>query len=316
MIKKAGHILLFLLGVFLLFLFTAEGDAGFPRQIIDDFGQKVIISKKPERIVSLAPANTEILFAIGAGSKLVGVTTYCDFPPEAKEIDKIGGYTTPDIETIVAKNPDLVFAAYGNGEENIEKLRELGIAVVSLYPRSLEDVLKDIVMVGQATGFEDKAEGLVLNLRKRIKVVEEKSRKIPQEKRPWILWIMWYPELWTAGTGTFFDELVKIAGGRNVAFDLQGWKVISKETVLMRDPDIIVCSQMGTTGELLLEKMKGDPEFKKMQVIKEGQIYVIEQDLLELPGPRIVEGLERIDEYITDFWKEGTKNDQNKRCDR
>lgn len=305
MIGKSKHILLFLMGAFVLFLATTQGNASFPRQIVDDFGQEVVINKKPERIVSLAPANTEILFAIGAGNKLVGVTTYCDFPPEAKRIDKIGGYTTPDIEAIIAKNPDLVLAAYGNGEENIEKLRELGITVVSLYPKSVEGILEDIIMVGQATGFEDEAQKLVVSLKERIKVVEEKGKKIPEDKRPGILWIMWYPELWTAGTGTFFDRLVKIAGGKNVAFDLQGWKVISKETIITRDPDIIVCSQMGATGELLLEKIKSDSEFKKMRAVKEGQIYVVDQDLLELPGPRIVEGLEKIEEYVTRFLERG-----------
>ena len=160
-------------------------------------------------------------------------------------------------------------------------------------------------MVGQATGFEDEAQKLVASLKERIKVVEEKGKKIPEDKRPGILWIMWYPELWTAGTGTFFDRLVKIAGGKNVAFDLQGWKVISKETIITRDPDIIVCSQMGATGELLLEKIKSDSEFKKMRAVKEGQIYVVDQDLLELPGPRIVEGLEKIEEYVTRFLERG-----------
>jgi len=275
-----------------------------PPKIVDDFGYEVTIIKKPERIISLSPANTEILFAIGAGDKVVGVTEYCDFPPEVKEIDKVGGYTTPNIEAIVAKNPDLVVASYGNGEENIKRLKELGITVLTLYPKSLQDILKDIKLVGEATGFDDEAKKLVENLQRRINLIEEENKKIPEEKRPRILWLMWYPELWTAGKGTFFDQLVKLAGGENVAFDLKGWKIISKETVLARDPQIILCSQMGT-GDVLLKKIVEDPELSKIWAVKNGKVYEIDQNILERPGPRIVEALEKINCYINEALEGG-----------
>lgn len=281
-----------------------EAIGAFPREIVDDFGYRVRIEKKPERIISLSPANTEILFAIGAGDKVVGVTEHCDYPPKVKEIVKVGGYATPNIEAIIAKNPDLVIASYGNGEENIKKLKELGITVLSLYPKSLQDLLKDIELVGKATGFDNEAKKLVENLQRRINLIEEKNKKIPEEKRPRILWLMWYPELWTAGKGTFFDQLVKLAGGENVAFDLKGWKIISKETVLARDPQIILCSQMGT-GDVLLKKIVEDPELSKIWAVKNGKVYEIDQNILERPGPRIVEALEKIDHCIDKFLEGG-----------
>jgi len=272
--------------------------AKFPKGIVDDFGKKVIVAKKPERIVSLSPANTEILFAIGAGDKLVGVTEYCNFPPQAKKIEKIGGYSTPNIEAIVAKKPDLIVASYGNGEENIKKLREIGLTVIALNPKSLQGVLQDIILVGKATGYEEEAERLVKNLQERINTVRNKGYKIPESKKPRILWVMWYPELWTAGNETFFDELVNIAGGKNIAHDFKGWKIISKEVVLERDPQIIFCSQHKENREQISQKILNDPQLSQIEAIKNKRVYELNPDIIERPGPRLIEGLEKINYYL------------------
>lgn len=278
----------------------AKASDSFPRELVDDFGDRVVIKKKPERIVSLSPTNTEILFAIGAQERIVGVTDYCDFPPRAREIDSIGGYSTPNIEAIVAKDPDLIVASYGNGEENIKRLRELGFPVLALHPHSLRGVLTDIELVGKATGYEKEAKDLVEKLKERIDKVRKKGMDIPEEKKPSVLWLMWYPDLWTAGAGTFFDELVQIAGGKNIAHDLDGWKRINKEVVLARNPQIIICSRMGEKKGFLSQVIE-DPQLKRTAAVKNGHVHEINADLLELPGPRIVEGLEKISGYIQDI---------------
>ena len=286
-----------------LLLGGVEGKANFPRQVIDDFGEKVIISKKPQRIISLSPANTEILFAIGAGDKVVGVTTYCDFPLEVKEIDKVGGFATPNVEAILAKKPDLVVASYGNREESVKRLRELGITVVAVYPKTLEDVLNDIKLVGEATGYEKEATKLLEKLKKRIDLIRKKGNKIPGEKRPRILYLVWYPELWTAGKGTFANDLIQIAGGKNIASDIQGWKIISKEVVIEKDPQITFCSGMGENSFIIKEKILQDADLQKVSALQSGRVYTISSDIVERPGPRVVDGLEKISYYIQNWWE-------------
>jgi len=278
-----------------------EGKASFPQRIVDDFGYKVIINKKPERIISLSPANTEILFAIGAGDKVVGVTNYCDFPPQVKKIDKVGGFTTPNIETIVNKNPDLVVASYGNGEENIKRLKELGITVLSLYPKSVEGILKDIKLVGEATGYRNEAIKLVKGLGRRIALIKDKTIKIPEGRRPRVLYLVWYPELWTAGKGTFANDLIEMAGGKNIASDIQGWKIISKEVVIDRDPEVIFCSGMGKNSVILMRKILKDADLQKTSAPQNNRVYPITSDIVERPGPRIVDGLEKMREYLSSF---------------
>lgn len=300
---KPRYALLVLAVIFCVAVFVggAKGKTNFPRQLIDDFGQEVTINKKPGRIISLSPANTEILFAIGAGDKVVGVTEYCDFPPQVKEIDKVGGFTTPNVEAILAKRPDLVVASYGNGEENIKRLKELGVAVLSLYPKSVQDILKDIKLVGEATGYEKEAAKLVEDLKRRINSIKEESSKIPEGKRPRVLYLVWYPELWTAGKGTFANDLVEMAGGKNIASDIQGWKIIGKEVVVDRDPEVIFCSGMGKNSAILKEKILKDPDLQKISALKNNRVYTISSDIVERPGPRIVDGLERMKEYLSSF---------------
>jgi len=268
--------------------------------VIDDLGKKVVIEKYPKKIISLSPSNTEILFALGLGDRIIGVTDYCDYPPQAKQIDKIGGYSTPNIEKIVAKNPDLVLVAYRNGEGNILALKNLGLTVVSLNPKNIEDILKDIQLVGKITGKEKKAEQITSNMRKRIEMVREKNVKVPQEERIRVLYLVWYPQLWTSGKETYPDELIEIAGGKNIAWDVKGWKQINKETVIDRDPQVIICSGMGENAAALKKNILNDPELKKTSAVKNSCVYAIsDSNIIELAGPRIVEGLEKIDELIS-----------------
>ncbi|WP_257640110.1 ABC transporter substrate-binding protein [Archaeoglobus fulgidus] len=156
---------------------------------VDDTGY-TINEGNPQRIVSLAPSNTEILFAIGAGDRVVGVTDYCNYPPEVVEKKKkgelvsIGGYTTINIEKVVSLKPDLVVATYGNGIENIETLRRMGLTVIAFDPKSVEDVMKDIILIGVATGEKENATKLVQEMLERIEKVRESMKDKPKSGLP------------------------------------------------------------------------------------------------------------------------------------
>ena len=183
MLKRRHSLLILAVLCTMLPAGSAKGIMSFPRQIIDDSGYTVVISTRPERIISLAPSATEILFAIGAGDNMVGVTTYCDFPAQARSIDKVGGFTTPNIEGILAKQPDLVFASYRKGKESIERLRELGVTVISFDSESVDGILQNIRLAGQATGYEADAEKLVQELRTKVNLVKEQSSKVPDNSQ-------------------------------------------------------------------------------------------------------------------------------------
>ena len=267
----------------------------------DDFGWIVTFdrSRRPQRIISLAPSNTEILFALGLGDRIVGVTDYCDYPPEAKRIVSIGGYSTPDAERIVSQNPDLVLAALGNGQENISLLKNLGFSVVALNPRSLEGILKNIELVGEITGSQKQAEELIFSIRGKIEVIGEKVRQREIEERPRVLYIVWYPELWVAGSNTFPDELIRIAGGRNIAAEIEGWKIMSMESVVEGDPEVIICSGHTGASYTIRDNILKDSQFENLKAVKSGRVYpVADPDTTELPGPRIIEGLEEIYHFL------------------
>ena len=217
--------------------------------VTDDFGYTVPISARPERIVSLAPANTEILFAVGAGDRVVAVTEYCTFPEEATTLPVIGGYSTINIERIVAANPDLIFAYHGNGEENINYLKHLGYNVITLNADSIAGTLHDIRLVGEAVGCTETAEKLVSAMEIRLSAVSEKLAGIPESEKPTMVHSMWTDPLWVSGNNTFQNEMIQFAGGINAVVTTEGWGIVTLEKFLLIDPDIsFVDTGMGNGG--------------------------------------------------------------------
>lgn len=265
----------------------------FPRSLVDDEGSWVYLERRPERIVSLAPANTEMLFALGAGSRLVGVTTYCDYPLQATYITKVGDYTSPSNELIVSLCPDLVLAAYGNDKDSLERLSALGYTIAALHPKTLTGVLHDIELVARLTGQDPEGEVLLGQLKGRIDQIRE--RVLRREGPPPRVWyVVWYPELWSAGCGTFAHDLLQTIGVRNIAENVDGWKILSKETVILEDPEIILCSAMDTSPDFRRQSILEDSQLAGVSAVRTGRVYVVNQDLVERPGPRIVDGLEEL----------------------
>lgn len=215
------------LGIFvvLLSLFVAcappaEEVVSSPMEVTDQLGRVVKLDKIPERIISLSPSNTEILFALGLADKVVAVTDYCNFPPEAQAKPKIGGFTTTNIEQVVVLSPDLVLATEIHEARIIPSLEGKGLTIFALDPKTLEEVLESITLVGEVTGKGEEASQLVAEMRSRIKVVTDKTDNMPEAQRPRVFYITWHDPLMTPGAETRHNELIRMAGGINIARDL------------------------------------------------------------------------------------------------
>jgi iron complex transport system substrate-binding protein len=208
--------------------------------VVDDLGRLVAINGTPQRIVSLAPSNTEILFALGLGDKVVGVTDWCDYPSEALDKEKVGSYDTPDIEKIVALNPDLVLVAYGTTMDVINNLVGLGLTVFGIKTTDLDDLLDDIRTVGNITGKKVEAQALTSEMASKIEAITVATSEL--EGRPRVFYIVWHDPLWTAGSETFIHELIEKGGGVNICQNITGYATITLEEIIARDPEIIITS--------------------------------------------------------------------------
>jgi len=252
--------------------------------VFDDLGRLVAINGTPQRIVSLAPSNTEILFALGLGEKVVGVTDWCDYPPEALEKEKVGGYDTPDIEKIVALNPDLILVAYGTSMDVINTLVGLGLTVFGIKTTDLDDLLNDIKTIGEITDKELEAYALTSEMESRIQAVTNQTEEL--EERPSVFYIVWHDPLWTAGSETFIHELIEKAGGVNICQNLTGYTTISIEEVVARNPEVII------TSEWSFEWAMNETLLEGTDARQYDRIYQGDDDLVQPPGPRLVDGLE------------------------
>ena len=276
---------------------TAQTDTAVkeaPIQITDDLGRNVTLEEHPQRIISTAPSNTEILFALGLGERVIGVTEYCDYPEEAREKEKIGGFSTVDIEMATALNPDLILASEKTGLENIEKLEELGMTVVVLQPENVDGILEDIRLVGKITGEEARAAELAGDMENRIKNVQENTKSL---EKPEVFYVVWHDPLMSAGSGTFISDLIDMAGGTNIAHDMEGYKAMSLEVVVERDPDIIIIPT-GMGKQPIYDFVVAEERLGDVSAVKNERVYKIDQNIVSRAGPRIVDGLEEFAKYI------------------
>ena len=285
--------LLFTLNLFLLMVSAMT--VNFPLTIIDDTGTAVTIPQEPQRIVSTAPSNTEILFALGLGEKVVGITNYCNFPEETKNIEKIGEMTPLNLEKIISLNPDLILAYPGLQLKEILRLRELGLSVIGLDPLTLKDTFKSIKMIATACGVPEEGSLLVDNLSQRVKKIESKVSNVPISTQPKVFVGSTSETIFTPGAGTLFNELITFAGGQNIAADLSFWKKISPEFVAQAEPDIIIVP-VGVMNQGEESKIKSDisqhPGWSNIPAIKNQKIFIVNEDLFYRAVPRLVDGLE------------------------
>lgn len=270
-----------------------------PTTLTDQLGRLVELPSNPQRIVSLAPSNTEILYALGLGDRIAAVTDYSDYPPEAKTKPNVGAYDTPNLEQIIAMNPDLVLATEAHQATIIPELESHGITVVALSPQTLDDVLTSIIMVGKVTGKVKEAAKLTGDMQKRIKSVTDKTSKLADAMKPRVFYILWNDPLMTAGAETFIDELIYKAGGINIAHNLTNYTDISLEAVIAANPEVMVAGVgMGEGEDLPLQFITKEERLQDTVARQNNRIYPINTDLVGRPGPRIVDALEEFGRII------------------
>ena len=282
-----------LLGVVLILAACSPVNPTPTGGVVDDLGRVVNIKEIPQRIVSLAPSNTEILFALGLGEKVVGVTEYCDYPPEALDKARIGGFSTPDIEKTIASQPDLILASGRHAKEVVPALEEMGLTVFVLAPENLDGILKDIQMVGKITGKEEEASELVNQMENRGKAITDKTEKLKPQEGPRVFYITWHDPLRTSGAETFIHEMIEKAGGMNIFQDVTEHKAVDIELVIARNPEIIIAvTGHGEAKDEPFEWAKSEPRLQATEAVKNKRLYQINADLVSRSGPRIVDALE------------------------
>ncbi len=259
-------------------------------EVTDDFGRNVTLQGVPERIISLSPTNTEILFAIGAGDRVVGVTDFCNYPAEAEELPRIGGVSTVSVEKVVALEPDLVLGCELNGKETVVRLTELNITVVSLNPTNITEIQDDIMLVGRLTGEEENATALVTDMARSLEAIKAQTVDV---KRPKVAHITWHDPIWVAGDGTVQEELIELAGGDNVFSDKTDWVTVSLEEFIDRNPDVIIVSVgHGVAGMKPYDYIVNEARLEVVNAVKHGRVYTINADIMSRAGPRIVDATE------------------------
>ncbi|MBC7263327.1 MAG: cobalamin-binding protein [Chloroflexi bacterium] len=264
----------------------------------DDAGRVVQIAGSVERIVSLSPSNTEILFALGLGDRVVGVTDFCDYPPEAASIEKIGGIE-PNLEKILALEPDLVLAIGGSRQlETVAKLKELGLKVLVLAPTDLEGIYHDIQLVADACGVPEAGAALVQEMQTRVQSVLDTVAST--NTRPKIFYELDATDPnrpWTPGPGTWHDKFISMAGGVNIAANAEAaWAQYSSEDIIAQNPDVILLGDAlwGISPEMVAAR----PGWDAITAVRNGAVYPIDDNLISRPGPRVVQGLETLARLI------------------
>jgi iron complex transport system substrate-binding protein len=259
------------------------------RSFTDDVGHTVVLQHAPRRIVSLAPNLTEILFLLGADSSIVGVTDYCDYPDAAKRKAKIGGMLNPNIERILALQPDLVLmSGSGNMRSDFEKLTAAGTPVFVSHPRTIDGVFKSIVDIGELAGRRRTADSAVALLQsRRASLVLHAAAK----QNETVLMLLSLNPLIAIGPRTFLNELVTLANGQNIVHDSStAYPVLSREEILRRQPGVIIATN--DIVRSIDDILSPYPEWKSLKAIQNKHVAIVDASIVSRPGPRIIDGLE------------------------
>ncbi|MGE7119270.1 helical backbone metal receptor [Peribacillus sp. NPDC046944] len=269
---------------------------GFPLSLQDAVGNKVTIEQKPEKIVSLIPSNTEAVFALGSGEKVIGVSENDNYPEETKDIQKIGGMEI-DTEMILALQPDIVLAheSAHNSKEGIQQLKDAGIPVIIVNDaKSFKEVYTSIEMIGTAIGELDKAKEIVKTMQNKLEKIKEKAKAIKSEDRKSVfVEVSPSPEIYTTGKNTFMDEMLDIISADNVAGELDGWVKLDEESMIAANPDVIITTYGYYTGDPVKE-VTGRNGWADIQAVKNGEVFDVHSDIVTRSGPRLIEGVEEL----------------------
>ncbi len=287
---KRFHVVLFLL---LGLLALAQ------LSIVDDLGRVVKFDAPPSRVVSAAPSVTRYLLALGLENTIKGVTDW-DF---YKKAERIGNMVPLNVEKIVSLSPDLILLFGGFQASEVKKLEKFNLRALVLNPLNLKDILKDLVLLGIVFNVEEKAKELSEELENKMLEIAKETYKIPPEKRPRVLYLMGAPEsgmkeFWTAVSGSYMNDLINYAGGRNIAADItgpNGWAPISLEFIVDRDPEVIIVANFIPGGEekIVNEVLSFEP-FSEISAVKNRRVYAVDGNLASQPSPDIFKLLDEL----------------------
>lgn len=284
-------IIIFMIAIFILSSLGCTSDNQEKQMgttIIDSIGREVVIEKQPEKIISIAPAITEILFALGLDQEIIGVSDYCDYPEAAQAKEKIGGFQDPNVEVILSKEPDIVFASAGIQEELITKLEELNITVVVLESANIQQVLDNIQLAGDITGREDKAQEIVSGMKGKMDNI---IQKVQDQPKTTVFFEVWDDPLMSAGSSSFIHNIIETAGCINVAGDnKEEFYTFSMEKLLEINPDVYIVNDHSHTPA----DIKTRNGYDALSAVKNNKVFSIQDDLISRAGPRVIQGLEEM----------------------
>lgn len=276
-----------------------NGDSSYPREIVDGYGNKIVIEEKPERLITTIPSQTDILFALGTEDNIVAISDYCDDYGHA--LERIGGYKNLNIEKIIDLEPDIVFV-YGEGDEDaIRQIESVGITTVKYELESINQVMETITSIGQILDKERKAEEIVNELLLKKEEVLEKIKDVETKK---VFYEVWHEPLMAAGPDSFIDELITLAKGENIAYDAEdGYAIFSVEALVDRNPEVYLVPANHVqdfdimTKEIvdeIVEEIKNRPGYSEIDAIKNNRIEILEPNIVSRPGIKIMDAFEMI----------------------
>jgi iron complex transport system substrate-binding protein len=266
------------------------------RTFKDEVGREVTFPFPPKRIVSLAPNITEILFGLGLDEEIVGVSIHCNFPEKARTKVRVGSYINLDYEKITSVTPDLIIATgAGNTRGMVGRLEQLGFPTYVIYPKNFEDILKSIIHIGQVANREKEARAIIGGMKKRTHRVIELIKNL---SRPKVFIQIGDAPMVTVGKGSFADDLIRLAGGENIAGkEKEEYPRFGMEEILKRSPEVIVMSSMNPKGDYLKILQEWN-RWKTIPAVKNGRVHIMDSDLIDRPSPRIIEGLEELARFL------------------
>lgn len=292
------------MGIVLLFLIpcagaiagqtsATRGAVPSGRELTDEIGRRVRIPQKVDRVVSLAPNLTEIVFALGDGHHLTGDTEFCDYPPEAVQIPHVGGPVNPNLEEIASLMPDLVLATKSiNRRETVNALDRIGLSVyVTEQPHSVEEMVASVEHIGSALGLETSAAEVAGDLRRRL---VELNRRLAGTAPRRVLFVVWTDPLISVGRDTFIADALRRAGGRSVVDTKAEWPHISLEEIVRLQPDVLVfASAHSGDTQRDIDALRTRPGWKSLEAMGQGNVIVV-SDAINRPAPRMVDVIERL----------------------
>jgi len=282
---------------------TIEGDLKY----MDPLGAEVILEDVPQRIVTLSPALTETVFALGSGDNVIATDDTSNYPPQAADLPNVFSYLGLDLESLISVEPDLVIMdkTLDISEDGYNSIKGAGIPVYRIYPRSVEDVLEAITGIGEITGTEDEAKDLVDDFNSRFDSIKDVVSGWGQQNRSKVLLVSFYDgtsDPWVSTDSTMAGGLIKAAGGVNAVSDDTGIVVqVPVETIVGANPDIIICTQSTVWPTPSRTTILSDEGWKDIQAVKDGQVHDVNGDLVDRTGPRLIEGLEALHGHIFDL---------------